>query len=84
MKYKAIVSVMPHKEILDPQGKAVKHAIEQLGIANVSEVRIGKQIELEITASSLETAQSAAAEASGKILANPIMEEFRIEIVELE
>lgn len=83
MIYKAIISVMPLKEILDPQGKAVKQAIEQLGIGNIEEVRIGKQIELEITASSVEAAQNVAIEASRKILANPIMEDFRIEIVEV-
>lgn len=84
MKYKAIVSVMPLQEILDPQGKAVQQAVQQLGILPIMDVRIGKQIELQIEAADLISAQKAAEEASAKILANPIMEEFRIVVLEGE
>ena len=84
MKYKAIVSVMPLREILDPQGKAVQQAVRQLGISPIMDVRIGKQIELQIEAADLISAQKAAEEASAKILANPIIEEFRIVVLEVE
>lgn len=72
---------MPLKELLDPQGKAVMTGLGNLGFKNVGNVRIGKNISLEVDAASKEEAQQIAEEASKKLLANPVMEYFEIEIV---
>lgn len=72
---------MPLKELLDPQGKAVMTGLGNLGFKNVGNVRIGKNISLEVEAPSKEEAQKIAEEASNKLLANPVMEYFEIEIV---
>ena len=81
MKFNIQVKVMPLKELLDPQGKAVMTGLGNLGFKNVGNVRIGKNISLEVDASSKEEAQQTAEEASKKLLANPVMEYYEIEIV---
>ena len=81
MKFNVQVKVMPLKELLDPQGKAVMTGLGNLGFKNVGNVRIGKNISLEVDASSREEAQKIAEEASKKLLANPVMEYYEIEIV---
>lgn len=81
MKFNIQVKVMPLKELLDPQGKAVMTGLGNLGFMNVGDVRIGKNISLEVDASSKEEAQQIAEEASKKLLANPVMEYYEIEIV---
>lgn len=80
MKYSAQIHVMPLKELLDPQGKAVLGGLKNLGIADVQDVRIGKHITLQIDADSEEQAKAIADEASKKLLANPVMEYYEIEI----
>jgi phosphoribosylformylglycinamidine synthase subunit PurS len=80
MKYTAQVKVMPLKELLDPQGKAVLGSLGNLGMKGIEDVRIGKNITLQIEAASKEEAQQAAEQASKKLLANPVMEYFEIEI----
>ena len=72
---------MPLKELLDPQGKAVMTGLGNLGFKNVGNVRIGKNIYFEVDASSKEEAQQIAEEASKKLLANPVMEYYEIEII---
>ena len=72
---------MPLKELLDPQGKAVMTGLGNLGFKNVGNVRIGKNISLEVDASSKEEAQRIAEEASKKLLANPVMEYYEIEVI---
>ena len=64
MKFKVQVKVMPLKELLDPQGKAVMTGLGNLGFKNVDNVRIGKNISLEVDASSKQEAQQIAEEAS--------------------
>jgi len=81
MKFNIQVKVMPLKELLDPQGKAVMTGLGNLGFKNVGNVRIGKNISLEVEASSKEEAKQIAEEASKKLLANPVMEYYEIEIV---
>lgn len=71
---------MPLKELLDPQGKAVLGSLGNLGMKNIGDVRIGKNITLQIEAASKEEAQQVAEQASKKLLANPVMEYFEIEI----
>jgi phosphoribosylformylglycinamidine synthase PurS subunit len=76
MKYTAHINVMPHKELLDPQGKAVNSSLHNLGLTHVQDVRIGKHITLSIEASSKEDAEKVTREACKKLLANPVMESF--------
>ena len=71
---------MPLKELLDPQGKAVLGGLGNLGMNGIEDVRIGKNISLQIEAPTKEAAQQMAEQASKKLLANPVMEYFEIEI----
>lgn len=80
MKYSVQVHVMPLKELLDPQGKAVLGGLKNLGLGSVEDVRVGKHISLQIEAASEEEAKSIAEEASKKLLANPVMEHYEIEV----
>ncbi len=80
MNFLAEIKIMPLKELLDPQGKAVLGGLANLGIKNVDDVRIGKLIQLRIEADSAEEAKAIAEEASRKLLANQVMEEFTISI----
>jgi phosphoribosylformylglycinamidine synthase PurS subunit len=80
MNYSVLIKVMPLKELLDPQGKAVLGGLQNLGIKTVQDVRIGKTIQLEVTANSSDEAKKIAEEASRKLLANPVMEYFEITV----
>jgi phosphoribosylformylglycinamidine synthase len=80
MTYTIQVKVMPLKELLDPQGKAVMTGLKNLGLADVSDVRIGKNIQLQVEADSEEQAKQIAEEASKKLLANEVMEYFEVEL----
>ena len=80
MKFDVQVKVMPLKELLDPQGKAVITGLGNLGFNAVEDVRVGKNISLQIEAASKEEAQKIAEEASKKLLANPVMEYFEIQL----
>jgi len=75
-KFQAEIDVMPKKEILDPQGKAVTGSMKNLGLAEIQNVRIGKHISLEIEAESAEKAQAKVDEACKNLLANLIMESY--------
>lgn len=78
MNYTVQIKVMPLKELLDPQGKAVMGGLENLGLTGVEDVRIGKNITLQINAESADKAKQIAEEASKKLLSNPVMEYFEI------
>lgn len=80
MIFSVQVKVMPLKELLDPQGKAVMGGLGNLGLSNISDVRIGKNISLQIEAASEEEAKNIAEQAAKKLLANPVMEQFEINI----
>jgi phosphoribosylformylglycinamidine synthase PurS subunit len=80
MTFSVQVKVMPLKELLDPQGKAVMGGLQNLGLNAVNDVRIGKNITLQIEADSAQQAKQLAEEASRKLLANPVMEYFEVEI----
>jgi phosphoribosylformylglycinamidine synthase PurS subunit len=84
MKFKASVDVMPLKEILDPQGKAVEGALNQLSDFPVSNVRVGKRIEFLVDAESSEAAESEAEKLSRSLLANMIMEDFKVRIEKIQ
>ena len=81
MTYTVQIKVMPLKELLDPQGKAVMTGLGNLGFRNVDNVRIGKNISLEVEAASKEEAKQIAEEASKKLLANPVMEYFEVDVL---
>ena len=80
MKFKAEIDVMPLKALLDPQGKAVTANMGNLGLSEISNVRIGKHITLEIEADNEETARGKVDEACKKLLANEIMESYAFEL----
>ena len=68
------------KGILDPQGKAVQHSLHTLGYTSVKDVRIGKYIEIDIGDPSKEAVEARIKEMCHKLLANPIIEDYRYEI----
>lgn len=68
------------KSILDPQGKAVEHAILMLGYKQVKDVRIGKFIELKVDSPSKEEAEQVSEEICKKLLANPVMEDYAVTV----
>ena len=80
MTYTVQVKVMPLKELLDPQGKAVMGGLQNLGLGDIQDVRVGKNITLQVEASTPDQAKTIAEEASRKLLANPVMEYFEISI----
>jgi phosphoribosylformylglycinamidine synthase subunit PurS len=80
MKFVAEIDVMPLKEILDPQGKAVTGSMKNLGLEDIQNVRIGKHITLEIDAKDEATASQRVDEACTKLLANLIMESYSFEL----
>ncbi len=77
----AKVHIMLKSGILDPEGKTVHHALENLGIDQIEEVRMGKLIQLELGDVSEDEAENIARKACTKLLANPVIEDFRIELV---
>jgi len=78
MTYTVQIKVMPLKELLDPQGKAVMGGLQNLGLSGLEDVRVGKNITLQLNAASAEQAKQLAEEASKKLLANPVMEYFEV------
>jgi phosphoribosylformylglycinamidine synthase subunit PurS len=80
MTYTVQVKVMPLKDLLDPQGKAVMGGLQSLGINNVDDVRIGKNITLQINADTADGAKAIAEEATKKLLSNPVMEYFEVSV----
>lgn len=81
MMYNVQIKVMPLKDLLDPQGKAVLGGLQNLGITAITDVRVGKHITLEIDAASETEAKKIAEDASKKLLANPVMEFYEIEMI---
>mgnify|MGYP000551358678 FL=1 len=83
MKFKAEINVMPHKALLDPQGKAVSSSMKNIGLPEISGVRIGKHIHLELEAENEESAKAKVDEACKKLLINPITEGYEFEVFAL-
>ena len=79
---KAIVNVYLKEGVLDPQGKAVHHALDALGFKGVDNVRIGKQIVLDIDAPSMQEAQKEVEKMCETLLANTVIEDYAVEIVQ--
>ncbi len=84
MKFLAEIKIMPHKELLDPQGKAVQNGLLKMNLSSIQNVRIGKNIELQIDATSKEDADKQTLEACEKLLVNKIMEQYTYSISALE
>ncbi len=75
------VKIMPLKELLDPQGKAVMGGLGNLGITEIKDVRIGKNITLQIEAADAPAAVALAENAAKKLLANQVMEYFEVRVL---
>lgn len=78
MRAKIFVSLK--SGVLDPQGKAIEHSLHSLGYGEVRDVRIGKYLELELDAPSREKAEARIREMCDRLLANPVIEDYRVEI----
>lgn len=83
MKFIAHVNIMPHKELLDPQGKTVIKSLKKINILGVENVRIGKHIDISLEADSKQDAETQIEEACKKLLANVIMEKYEYTITEV-
>jgi len=81
--FQAEIDVMPKKEILDPQGKAVTGSMKNLGLSEIQNIRIGKHITLEIEAENAEIAHAKVDEACKNLLANLIMESYTFKIAQV-
>ena len=82
--YRLEIRVTPRPGILDPQGKAIHHALHSLGWSDVDDVRVGKAIHLELEAESEDGARAKAEKMCEKLLANPVTENFEIDRVETD
>ena len=78
MKAKVFVTLKP--EILDPQGKTIANALHALGYGTVQDVRQGKYFELDVEADNAEQAMTLGTEVADKLLANPVIESYHVEV----
>ncbi|MGM0478650.1 MAG: phosphoribosylformylglycinamidine synthase subunit PurS [Bacteroidota bacterium] len=85
MKFKAEIDIMPQDALLDPQGKAVSHSMKTIGLPEITDVRIGRHIQLYVEASDQAEGEKKVTEACKKLLVNQVMErfEFTLEAVEM-
>lgn len=82
--YTAHVTITLRRAILDVQGKTVEHALHSLHMPQLTNIRIGKYVEMVVQAPDAQTARDVADEACSKLLANPVMEDYAIRIEEHE
>jgi len=78
---KAKIHVTLKQGILDPQGKAIEHALESLGFRSAANVRVGKYMEVEVNEQDKTKAEAQVRQMCEKLLANTIIEEYRFELV---
>jgi phosphoribosylformylglycinamidine synthase subunit PurS len=78
MKARVFVTLKP--SVFDPQGRTIAESLHSMGYGGVGDVRQGKYFELELEATSPDSARALAAEVADKVLANPVIESYRIEI----
>ena len=81
MIYQVQIKVMPLKDLLDPQGKAVLGGLHNLGLSGIQDARVGKNINLQIEAADEAAAVAMATEASKQLLANAVMEYFEVVVL---
>ncbi|MBI4477838.1 MAG: phosphoribosylformylglycinamidine synthase subunit PurS [Acidobacteria bacterium] len=79
MKARVYVTLKP--SVFDPQGKTITDALQSIGYAGVEDVRQGKYFELELATTTPEATRSMAADIADKLLANPVIESYRVEVV---
>jgi phosphoribosylformylglycinamidine synthase PurS subunit len=80
-RYQLEIRVVPRAGLLDPPGKAIHHALHALEYAEVTDVRVGKAISLQLDAASEEAARARAEQMCRKLLANPVTEDFHIAVL---
>lgn len=80
MKFEANINIMPHKALLDPQGKAVTGSMKNIGLPQIQNVRIGKHITMELEAANESDAKTMVDDACKKLLANLIMESYEFSV----
>ncbi len=81
MTFRVLVRVMPRAGLLDPEGQAVERALTELGFSEAAAVRMGRAVELSIEAGSAADAERRAHAMCERLLANPVTEDFLIEVV---
>ncbi len=80
MKFVAEIDIMPHKELLDPQGKAVVNNLSHLHLSGIRDVRIGRHVSMTLEATSEDEARQVVETACTQLLANPIVETFTYQL----
>jgi phosphoribosylformylglycinamidine synthase PurS subunit len=83
MRFAAQINVMPRAEISDPQGQTVERTLPGIGFSGISEVRVGKRITLTVEAPDEQAARTIVSSASEKILANPVIEDYELELTQI-
>jgi phosphoribosylformylglycinamidine synthase subunit PurS len=78
-EYRFAVNVLPKAGILDPQGRAVEGSLGHLGVTGVSEVRVGRRVELTVEASDAEAALATVERLADELFSNPLIESFEVE-----
>lgn len=78
---RAKVTVYPRREILDPQGKAISDALRRVGFSQVTDVRAGKSFEIELVAADTAEAEQVLRQMCQKLLVNPVVEDFTVEVI---
>jgi phosphoribosylformylglycinamidine synthase len=81
MDFRFAVNVSPKPGILDPQGRAVEGSLGHLGIDGVSAVRVGRRIELTVTAADEAAARATVERLAGDLLSNPLIEAYEVELI---
>lgn len=80
-EFRFAVNVTPKPGILDPQGRAVEGSLAHLGVEGVSAVRVGRRVELTVTAGDEAAARATVEHLAGELLSNPLIEAFRVELL---
>ena len=81
MTFRFAVNVTPKPGILDPQGRAVEGSLDHLGIEGVSDVRVGRRVEMTVDAADEVAARAVAERLASELLSNPLIEAFTIELL---
>jgi phosphoribosylformylglycinamidine synthase subunit PurS len=83
MKFKAAINVMPLEALLDPQGKAVSNSMITIGLAEITNVRVGRHVHMQVEAATEDEARSKVDDACKKLLYNQIMESYNFTLEQL-
>jgi phosphoribosylformylglycinamidine synthase len=80
--FRFAVNVTPKAGILDPQGRAVEASLPHLGVSGVSDVRVGRRVELSVEAATEVAARTMVERLAGELLSNPLIEQYTVEVLE--